>query len=59
MHTNNGRYDYYAGVSSNVDTDEEFELIMRNAWHIAGGEGQSENTSNKVRGSISGGAVTG
>ena len=39
-------YDYYAGVSSNMDTDDEFELMMRNAWHIAGGEGACANTSN-------------
>jgi hypothetical protein len=28
-----------------VDLDDEFELMIRNAWHIAGGEGWCENTS--------------
>jgi len=38
--------DYYADVSASIDTDDYFELVIRNAWHIAGGEGQYENTSN-------------
>mmetsp|Transcript_30670 Transcript_30670/g.56045 ORF Transcript_30670/g.56045 Transcript_30670/m.56045 type:complete len:459 (+) Transcript_30670:57-1433(+) len=37
---------YYASVSASVDDDTYFELMMRNAWHIAGGEGQAANTAN-------------
>merc|ERR1712151_320467 len=36
----------YQWVSSSIDTDDYFELMMRNAWHISGGEGWCENTSN-------------
>ena len=39
-------YDYYSGLSANFDTDQEFELMMRNAWHISGGVGAAANTSN-------------
>lgn len=38
--------EYYEWVSSSIDNDDYFELMMRNAWHIAGGEGWSSNTSN-------------
>ena len=34
---------YYANISASIDNDEYFELMMRNAWHIAGGN----NTANK------------
>merc|ERR1711904_371310 len=37
---------YYEGISSYIDSDRHFELMMRNAWHISGGQGQSANTSN-------------
>lgn len=36
----------YQWVSASIDTDDYFELMMRNAWHISGGEGWCENTSN-------------
>lgn len=39
--------DYYKDVSASIDTDDYFELMMRNAWHITGGEGALENTSNR------------
>lgn len=39
--------DYYKGVSSSIDDDDYFELMIRNAWRIAGGEGASANTANK------------
>eukprot|EP00941_MAST-03F_sp_MAST-3F-sp1_P002355 g2355.t1 len=38
---------YYEGVSASIDEDDYFELMMRNAWHISGGEGWCENTTNK------------
>merc|ERR1711937_462916 len=36
----------YQWVSASIDTDDYFELMMRNAWHISGGEGWCQNTSN-------------
>lgn len=38
--------DYYDWVSMSIDRDDYFELMIRNAWHISGGSGWSENTSN-------------
>lgn len=37
--------DYYSNVSSSIDLDDYFELMMRNAWHISGGEGWCANSS--------------
>lgn len=37
--------EYYKDVSASIDRDDYFELMMRNAWHISGGEGASANTS--------------
>lgn len=37
---------YYQDVSASVDRDDYFELMMRNAWHISGGSGNTANTSN-------------
>ena len=36
---------YYSNVSSSIDDDDYFELMMRNAWHISGGEGWCANSS--------------
>lgn len=38
--------DYYKDVSASIDDDSYFELMIRNTWHIHGGEGAAENTSN-------------
>eukprot|EP00595_Chromulina_sp_UTEXLB2642_P000916 CAMPEP_0196761750 /NCGR_PEP_ID=MMETSP1095-20130614/1052_1 /TAXON_ID=96789 ORGANISM="Chromulina nebulosa, Strain UTEXLB2642" /NCGR_SAMPLE_ID=MMETSP1095 /ASSEMBLY_ACC=CAM_ASM_000446 /LENGTH=528 /DNA_ID=CAMNT_0042111681 /DNA_START=8 /DNA_END=1594 /DNA_ORIENTATION=- len=38
---------YYGNVSSSIDNDDYFELMIRNAWHISGGEGWCENSSNR------------
>lgn len=38
---------YYRNVSACIDSDDYFELVMRNAWRISGGEGWAANTSNK------------
>jgi hypothetical protein len=31
--------DYYKDISASIDGDDYFELVIRNAWHIDGGEG--------------------
>eukprot|EP01038_Epipyxis_sp_PR26KG_P014278 gene14278-19155_t len=36
---------YYGNVSSSIDLDDYFELMIRNAWHISGGEGWCANSS--------------
>ena len=30
---------YYTNLGANIDNDDYFELMIRNAWHISGGEG--------------------
>lgn len=39
--------DYYTDLSALIDGDDYFELMIRNAWHIPGGSGWSENTANR------------
>jgi Ca2+-binding EF-hand superfamily protein len=39
--------EYYADVGASIDGDDYFELMIRNAWHIAGGEGASANSANR------------
>ena len=38
---------YYANISASIDNEDYFELMMRNAWHISGGEGWSANSANR------------
>jgi Ca2+-binding EF-hand superfamily protein len=38
---------YYTNISSSIDDDDYFELMIRNAWHISGGEGWSANSANR------------
>eukprot|EP01065_Artemidia_motanka_P043958 TRINITY_DN6186_c0_g3_i2.p1 TRINITY_DN6186_c0_g3~~TRINITY_DN6186_c0_g3_i2.p1 ORF type:complete len:563 (+),score=164.50 TRINITY_DN6186_c0_g3_i2:60-1691(+) len=37
--------EYYNDISVNIDNDDYFELMIRNVWHISGGEGWCQNTS--------------
>jgi len=37
--------DYYSDISAGIDSDQYFELMLRNAWHISGGTGAAANTS--------------
>jgi len=39
--------DYYKEVSASIDGDDYFELMIRNAWRIAGGTGNAANTANR------------
>jgi len=38
---------YYTNVGASIDNDEYFELMIRNAWHMSGGEGAAANSANK------------
>jgi calcyphosin len=37
--------EYYSNLSASTDSDDLFELIIRNGWHISGGEGIARNMS--------------
>jgi Ca2+-binding EF-hand superfamily protein len=37
---------YYKDLSASIDNDQYFELMIRNAWHMAGGKGAAQNTAN-------------
>lgn len=37
--------EYYEWVSPNIDNDDYFELMIRNAFHLSGGEGWAANTT--------------
>jgi hypothetical protein len=45
--TRNEFENYYTNIGANIDNDDYFELMIRNAWHISGGEGWSANSSNR------------
>ena len=38
---------YYQQISASIESDTYFELMIRNAWHISGGEGQAANSANR------------
>jgi hypothetical protein len=38
---------YYTNIGANIPDDDYFELMIRNAWHIAGGKGWCESSANK------------
>ena len=38
---------YYHNLSASIENDDYFELMIRNAWHISGGEGWAANTTNR------------
>ncbi|KAF4318209.1 hypothetical protein G195_008570 [Phytophthora kernoviae 00238/432] len=37
--------EYYKDLSAGISNDDEFELMVRNAWHLSGGVGWSANSS--------------
>jgi hypothetical protein len=47
MVTRDEFHNYYANISATIDNDEYFELMIRNAWGLSGGEGAAANSANK------------
>ena len=45
--TRNEFENYYTNIGANIPNDDYFELMIRNAWHISGGEGWCANSANK------------
>lgn len=39
-------YESYQWISASIDSDDYFELMLRNAWHLSGGEETRANTAN-------------
>lgn len=37
---------YYENLGLSIDSDDYFELMIRNSWHLSGGEGACENSTN-------------
>ncbi|KAJ9458563.1 Crustacean calcium-binding protein 23 [Diplonema papillatum] len=37
--------EYYNDISAGIDNEQYFELMIRNAWHMSGGQGAAANTS--------------
>ena len=40
---------YYTNIGASIDNDDYFELMIRNAWHISGGEGESDYSAVQCR----------
>jgi len=38
---------YYTNLGASIDNEDYFELMIRNAWHISGGEGVAANSANR------------
>ena len=39
---------YYNNLSASIENEDYFELMIRNAWHISGGEGQAANSASMI-----------
>ena len=39
--------EYYMDVGATIDTDDMFEMMIRNAWQLTGGQGQFANTTTR------------